>query len=114
MPSRYQYERVLSLVPPDASGENDPFHRVLSRIRALRQEVLPLTKKVLFFDDCLDSDLIVINVLTWKNNENIWSLIPIGSILYFWLIVRYGVLSKQNIAFKFSFNNGTCVDPQSH
>lgn len=84
-------------------GENDPdFIEFYPEYVPLRQEVLPLTKKVLFFLTIVSIlTLIVINVLTWKNNENIWSLIPIGSILYFWLIVRYGVLSKQNIAFKF-------------
>jgi hypothetical protein len=30
-------------------------------------------------------------------------VIPIGATLYFWLVVRYGILSKQNIAFKLAF-----------
>lgn len=42
--------------------------------------------------------LLTVNLVSWDGA--FWSLIPIGSILYFWLIVRYGVLSKQNIAFK--------------
>lgn len=84
------------------SGENDPdFHELYPEYVPLRREVLPLTKKVLLFLTIVSIlTLIAINWLTWGENNSLWSLIPIGSILYFWLIVRYGVLSKQNIAFK--------------
>ncbi|MDD3125991.1 MAG: DUF6320 domain-containing protein [Candidatus Izemoplasmatales bacterium] len=65
----------------------------------LRREILPLTKKIILFITIVAIvTLLVINLTVWEGK--LWSLIPIGSILYVFMIVRYGVLSRQNIAFK--------------
>ena len=82
------------------SGEDDPnLKEVYPEYVPLRREVLPMTKKILLFTTIVSIlVLLSINLLAW--NGSFWSLIPIGAIIYFWLIVRYGVLSKQNIAFK--------------
>lgn len=84
-------------------GENEEnLKEIYPEYISLRREVLPLTKKVLLFSTIISLiTLISINLMTW--NGTMWSLIPIGGIIYFWLIVRYGVLSKQNIAFKLAF-----------
>lgn len=81
-------------------GEADPdYQELYPEYVPLRREILPLTKKVILFLTLVSAlVLLAVNLLTW--NGTFWSLIPIGGILYFWLIVRYGVLSKQNIAFK--------------
>ncbi len=64
-----------------------------------RKTVLPLTKKILFFLTFLAIvTLVLINLLTL--HETWWSLIPIGSVLYFWLAVRIGVFSRHNVAFR--------------
>lgn len=47
--------------------------------------------------------LAIVNFFTYDSNPSLWSLIPIGATLYFWFVVRYGILSKQNIAFKLAF-----------
>ncbi|MBN2504280.1 MAG: hypothetical protein JXB20_02945 [Bacilli bacterium] len=85
------------------SGENDPnLIEVYPEYVPMRREMLPITKKVLLFMTLVSIlILLAINLLTWQ--DSFWSLIPIGGILYFWLIVRFGVLSKQNIAFKLAF-----------
>ena len=65
------------------------------------RKILPLTKKILLFITLSSIILILtINLLTYENTPYLWSLIPIGAILYFWSIVRYGILSKQNIAYR--------------
>ncbi|MFA5289975.1 MAG: DUF6320 domain-containing protein [Candidatus Izemoplasmatales bacterium] len=81
-------------------GENDPkFKEIYPEYVPLRREVLPITKKVILFLTLVTLiTLLSVNFLTW--NGKFWSLVPIGGVIYFWLIVRYGVLSKQNIAFK--------------
>ncbi len=83
-------------------GDSDPgFKEIYPEYVPLRREILPLTKKVLLFATIVAiSTLLGVNLLTWEANATLWSLIPVGGTLYFWLIVRYGVLSRQNIAFK--------------
>lgn len=65
----------------------------------LRREVLPLTKKIVLFVTVIAIiSLLVINIAGWQGK--LWSLIPIGAIFYFFTVVRIGLLSRQNIAFK--------------
>ena len=64
-----------------------------------RKTLLPATKNILFFITVLAIvTLVIINLLI--SPETWWSLIPIGSVLYFWLAVRVGVLSRHNVAFR--------------
>ena len=81
-------------------GEGDPsIPEVYPEFVSQRREFLPLTKKVLLFLT-LTSILILLGI-NWINYDGkLWSFIPVGGILYFWVVLRYGVLSKQNIAFK--------------
>lgn len=67
-----------------------------------RREVLPLTRKIISFIMLISIMILaIINLLT--SPMQWWSLIPIGSILYGWMIVRVGILSKSNIAMKLVF-----------
>ncbi len=64
--------------------------------------VLPITKKIVGFLTVIAIViLLVVNLSDW--NGMFWSLIPIGSIIYFWFLVRYGVFTKQNFAFRLAF-----------
>lgn len=64
-----------------------------------RRTLLPVTKKVLFtLTSVAIVTLVLINLLA--PHETWWSLIPIGSVLYFWLVVRIGVFSRRNVAFR--------------
>ncbi|MBU1144359.1 MAG: hypothetical protein KJ971_00695 [Firmicutes bacterium] len=67
-----------------------------------RRQVLPLTKKILLFVTVI-AIVTLIGINLFDGSNTFWSLIPLGAILYFWTIVRYGILSKQNIAFKLAF-----------
>ncbi len=63
------------------------------------REVRTLTKKiVLFFTIISILTLLLVNFATYDGR--LWSLIPIGSTLYVFVVIRLGVLSRQNIAFK--------------
>lgn len=65
----------------------------------LTREVLPLTKKIILFITIIAIiTLLAINLAVWEGR--FWSLLPIGSILYTFLILRIGIFSRQNIAFK--------------
>lgn len=82
------------------SGETDPdFKEVYPEYVTLRRQVLPITKKILLFLTILSIIILaIINIADF--NGRYWSLIPIGSIVYFWFLVRVGVFSKRNIAFR--------------
>lgn len=82
------------------SGEAEPgFVETYPEYVSLRRQILPTTKKALLFLTILSIVILgVINLL--DDSGYYWSLIPIGSILYFWVLLRVGVLSKRNIAFK--------------
>lgn len=63
------------------------------------REVRALTKKiVLFFTIISILTLLIVNFATYDGR--LWSLIPIGATLYVFVVIRLGVLSRQNIAFK--------------
>lgn len=87
------------------SGETEEGHvEIYPDYVPMNRPILPLTKKiVLFITVVAIISLITVNVLTLKTEPKPWSLIPIGATIYFWLLVRYGILSKQNIAFKLAF-----------
>ncbi len=82
------------------SGKND------AKVKELYPEyisdnrtLLPITKKIIAFVTVMAIVvLLVINLST--GTDKMWSLIPIGSTLYFFILVRFGVLSKQNIAMR--------------
>ncbi len=62
----------------------------------------PLTKKaMMFFTFTSIIILLVINIIDYQGQ--LWSVIPIGSILFFWFLVSFGILSKHNIAYKLAF-----------
>lgn len=84
-------------------GESDPsIPEIYPDYVPLTREVLPITKKALLFLTLISiTVLAVINLL--DHTGMFWSSIPIGGILYFWVVLRYGILSKQNAAFKFAF-----------
>jgi len=82
------------------SGETKPgFLETYPEYVSLRRQILPTTKKILLFLTIIS--IIVLGLINLLDDSGYyWSLIPIGSILYFWVLLRVGVLSKRNIAFK--------------
>jgi hypothetical protein len=82
-------------------GENEEAYEVFPSTIPEQRPLLPITKKILLFITVVSIlALFVTNLLIYNITPYLWCLIPIGSILYFWMIVRYGIISKQNIAFK--------------
>lgn len=66
---------------------------------SVRRMFFPTTKKILMFMTVLS--IIILAVINWADfTGNYWSLIPIGAIVYFWFLVRVGVFSRRNIAFR--------------
>ncbi len=82
------------------TGETDPkFKEVYPEYVSLRRKILPTTKKVVLLATIISVIiLIIVNIL--DNSGTYWSLIPIGATIYFWFLVRVGVLSRRNIAFR--------------
>ncbi len=69
---------------------------------SMNRQILPITKKIVGFMSVMAIIIVLtVNLATW--NGTFWSLVPIGSIVYFFLLVRFGVFSKQNIGFKLVF-----------
>jgi len=68
----------------------------------LRREVQPFMKKLLTVASIL-AIVVLLTVDLIEADGKLFSLIPIGAILYFWLVVRYGILTKQNAAFRIAF-----------
>jgi len=84
-------------------GKGDPsIPEVYPEYIPQRREILPITKKALLFVTVI-SILTLLGINLFNYTGVMWSFIPIGAILYFWAIVRFGILSKQNIAFKLAF-----------
>lgn len=83
------------------TGENKLEYEFYPTSISKTREVLPLTKKILAFITITSIFvLIIINLAIYDQTPYLWCLIPVGAILYFWSIVRYGILSKQNIAYR--------------
>lgn len=58
-----------------------------------------LVKRILWFMSITSTIiLLIINFLT--GFDQMWSLIPIGGIIFFWIFMTVGIFSKHNIAFK--------------
>jgi hypothetical protein len=85
------------------SGETDPdFIEVYPEYISLTRKILPTTKKAILFLMVLSIVILgLINIFAYDGSY--WSLIPIGSILYSWLVLRVGVLSRRNVAFRIAF-----------
>lgn len=64
--------------------------------------VRDITKKVILFLT-LTSIIILFLINAISGLNQLWSLIPIGSIIFFWLFTTVGIFSKHNIAFKLFF-----------
>ncbi|MDY0139550.1 MAG: DUF6320 domain-containing protein [Candidatus Izemoplasmatales bacterium] len=68
---------------------------------SLNREVYPLTKKILMFFTFVSIIILaIINLASYDGK--LWSLVPIGSIVFFWILMSVGVFSRHNIAFKFA------------
>jgi hypothetical protein len=66
------------------------------------RKIYPITKKIIMFVTIVSMIiLLIINLASY--NGNLWSLIPIGSIFFFWILISVGIFSRQNIAFRFVF-----------
>ena len=69
---------------------------------SVNRKIYPITKKIIMFVTIVSIIiLLIINLATF--NGRWWSLIPIGSTFYFWVLISVGVFSRQNIAFKLAF-----------
>jgi hypothetical protein len=85
------------------SGETaDLPKEVYPEFMMLRREVQPFMKKLLTVASIV-SIVVLLTIDLMEADGKMFSLIPIGAILYFWLVVRYGVLTKQNVAFRIAF-----------
>jgi len=82
------------------TGETDKnFKEVYPEYVSIRRMVLPTTKKILLFLTIIS--VLILGTINWTYfNGQYWSLIPIGGIIYFWFLVRVGVLSRRNMAFR--------------
>ena len=82
------------------NGATDPgFREIYPEYLSLRRTILPITKKILLFLSL--SSIIILGIINIVDSSGVyWSLIPIGSIIYSWFLVRVGVFSKRNIAFR--------------
>ncbi|QLY40895.1 hypothetical protein HF295_08515 [Hujiaoplasma nucleasis] len=60
-----------------------------------------LKKIMLFLSTTSIVILVILNIITGL--EQLWALIPIGSILFFWIFMTVGILSRHNIASKLFF-----------
>jgi len=84
------------------TGETDMnFKEVYPEHVSIRRMILPTTKKILLLITVLSVFILgAINFLDFDGQY--WSMIPIGAIIYFWFLVRVGILSRRNIAFRFA------------
>ncbi|MDP2425727.1 MAG: DUF6320 domain-containing protein [Candidatus Izemoplasmatales bacterium] len=85
------------------TGEVEDFiPEVYPKFFPLRRPLLPFTKKVLRVTTIVAIFLLmIINAINFDGK--LWSIIPIGAILYFWVLVRYGLLTNQNVPFRIAF-----------
>lgn len=85
------------------SGETPELSKeIYPEFVTLRREVQPFMKKLLTVASIL-AIVVLLTVDLIEADGKLFSLIPIGAILYFWLVVRYGILTKQNAAFRIAF-----------
>jgi hypothetical protein len=85
------------------SGETTDLPKeIYPEFMTMRREVQPFMKKLLMVASIL-SIVVLLTIDLIEADGRLFSLIPIGAILYFWLVVRYGILTKQNVAFRVAF-----------
>ncbi|MCK9574408.1 MAG: DUF6320 domain-containing protein [Clostridia bacterium] len=73
----------------------DPFPENIMPVRKIEN----LNKKILLFSMLfVIISLLIVNLVLY--NGVFWCIIPIISVLYAWFIIRLGILSKTNTAFK--------------
>ncbi len=78
------------------------FKEVYPEYISINSKVVSTLRKILMTVSIVSTIvLILINFFTFDGRY--WLFIPIGGILYFWVLVRVGVLSKRNVAFRISF-----------
>lgn len=69
---------------------------------SVNRKIYPITKKIIMFITLVSIIIIlVINLASYDGK--LWSLIPIGSIFYFWILISVGIFSRHNIAFRLAF-----------
>jgi hypothetical protein len=69
---------------------------------SINRKIYPITKKILLFATITSIViLLMINLIDYSGQ--LWAIIPIGGIIFFWLLVSIGVFSKNNIAQKLVF-----------
>jgi hypothetical protein len=69
---------------------------------SVNRKIYPITKRIVMFLTIVSIIIIlVINLATYDGK--MWSLIPIGSIFYFWILISVGAFSRHNIAFRLAF-----------
>lgn len=89
-------QQVLSAEQEETVVEKYPEYISINR------KVYPLTKRIIMFVTIVSMILLlVINLSSY--NGKMWSLIPIGSIFYFWILISVGIFSRHNIAFRLAF-----------
>lgn len=77
----------------------EDFKEVYPEHVSIRRMLLPTTKKVLLFVTSIS--VLILGMINFIYFDGLyWSLVPIGAILYFWFLVRVGILSRRNIAFR--------------
>jgi len=81
-------------------GENDePIKEIYPDTISVTRMILPTTKKVIMYLTIIS--ILSLAIINWAGfNGSYWSLIPISGIIYFWFLVRVGIFSKRNIAFR--------------
>lgn len=77
----------------------DNFSEIYPEQQKFIREILPITKRIVFFTTFVTILILIITNLLVQNNT-IWSLLPIVSIIWFWLLIRIGVFSRSSVAFK--------------
>jgi len=93
----YQY---CPLCHQSLSGSvEDDFIEIYPEQQQYIREILPITKRIIFFTTFVTIIILVLlNILV--HAETLWSLLPIVSIAWFWLLLRLGVFSRTSVAFR--------------
>lgn len=77
----------------------EDFIEIYPKTQKAIREILPITKKIIFFTTFFII-FVLITMNLFVNDDSMWSLLPIVSIIWFWLLIRFGVLSRNTVAFK--------------
>lgn len=85
--------QTLEIVKEEDIVEKFPVYK--GRLRPVHQ----ITRKIMMFIS-ITSVVILFVINFFTGFDSLWSLIPIGSTLFFWLLMTVGIFSRHNIAFK--------------